>query len=431
MRLLKHLPTNKVRASSQREPTRREESNMKKISILLILFFSVINLYPQSSEVLDIKMAYLYMEEELLISETDLYCTFYIGQKMKKDTIISDAVIGDGKVEFSDGDKLYMNKGAKDGIKVGDQFMPILKGKKIRNPFSGKSLGFYYLKKSMVEVLTVYDELAIIEVKKGCNPVNIGDILIPFEKEQTVFKKRIEYTKAILPDSEIEGRVVYNDLFPGLQKEMASNAAFLAIDLGKAVLKRGDYVIFYKKYKKKLPPVIKGTGIVLHTENTNSTIKILDSSGPIEVGMSAILLPEEKEALFETDEDIPIVEGEEGVAAEGQKTLEKSVLFSLDGFKVDPQYKGDFDELQTFISDKSQYIIILRGYTCSIGREEYNLELSQKRVETVKDYLMKEYNIEEKFIKTSFYGEKGAPFDNSSEEQRRKNRLVSIQVTGK
>ena len=392
----------------------------------------VINLYPQERQVLDIKKAYLYMEESLLISETDLYCSFYIGQKMKKDTVIMDAVIGDGKLEFSDGDKLYINKGADDGVKEGDVYLSIQKGKKIRNPFTGKSLGFYYLKKSTVEVKTVYKDLAIVEVTKGCHPINIGDMLVPFEKELTLFKKKIEYTKAILPDSEIEGRVVYNDLFPGIYKEMASDASFVAIDLGKAVLKRGDYVIFYKRYKKKLPPVIQGIGLVLHTENTNSTVKVLDSYAPIEVGMSAILLPEEKEALFETDEELPLVDGGvEGVSKTAENTLEKSILFTLDGFEVDPKYKPDFDELNAFIQDKKEFVIILRGYTCSIGREEYNLELSQKRVESVKDYIMKEYGIEEKFIKTSFYGEKGAPFDNSSEELRRKNRLVNIQVTGK
>ncbi len=406
---------------------------MKNFSILIILFFMVINLYPQGQQILDIKKAYLYMEESLLISETDLYCSFFIGQKREIDTVITDAVIGDGKAEFSDGDKLYINKGIKDGIKEGDIFLSIQQGKKIRDPFTHKSLGVYYLKKSTVVVKTVYENLAIVEVFKGCHPINIGDLLVPFERELTIFKKKIEYTTAILPDSEIEGRVVYNDLFPGIDKELASDAAFLAIDLGKAVLKRGDFVVFYKKYQKNLPPVIKGTGIVLHSENTNSTVKVLDSSDPIEVGMSAILLPEEKEALFETNEELPIVEGETGVQTqeEALNTLEKSILFSLDGFEVDPKFKADFDEIKTFISDKSEYIIILRGYTCSIGREEYNLGLSQKRVESVKDYLIKEYGIDKTFVKTSFYGEKGAPYDNSSEEQRRKNRLVSIQVTGK
>jgi len=45
--------------------------------------------------------------------------------------------------------------------------------------------------------------------------------------------------------------------------------------------------------------------------------------------------------------------------------------------------------------------------------------------------LINEYGIAENFIESYFYGEKESPFDNTSEEQRRKNRLVHIQVIGK
>ena len=95
------------------------------------------------------------------------------------------------------------------------------------------------------------------------------------------------------------------------------------------------------------------------------------------------------------------------------------------------KYASEFEKVKEFISSKSQYVVILRGYTCSIGGLEYNLKLSQERVNNVKAYLVSALGIPENFIKTYYYGEKDAPYDNTSEEQRRKNRLVNIQVIGK
>jgi hypothetical protein len=44
---------------------------------------------------------------------------------------------------------------------------------------------------------------------------------------------------------------------------------------------------------------------------------------------------------------------------------------------------------------------------------------------------MDTYNITNEFFETYYYGEKESPFDNTAEEERRKNRLVTVQVVGK
>ena len=49
----------------------------------------------------------------------------------------------------------------------------------------------------------------------------------------------------------------------------------------------------------------------------------------------------------------------------------------------------------------------------------------------MKKVLMEQLEIPEAQIESAYYGEKDAPYDNSSEAERRKNRLVLIVVTGK
>ncbi len=60
--------------------------------------------------------------------------------------------------------------------------------------------------------------------------------------------------------------------------------------------------------------------------------------------------------------------------------------------------------------------------TCAFPRE---------RAEAIKAILVSQYGIDPAHIESFFYGEKQPQFDNSSEAERRKNRLVKIEVNGK
>ncbi len=409
---------------------------MKKIIyfFIIMMFFTVLFSKDQKKKY-SITKAYSYKEASLLISETDLNCTFFIREKIKKDIVIIGAKQMDFSREgYSDGDKLFINKGSADGLHKGDIFMVLEKGHSISNPFKIlKSLGTYYLKKSLAEVFYTYPDKSIITLINGCNAVNIGDMLIPYKKEEIEFKKKAEYKKCILPKSKVKGKVVYIDLYTNFQKEIASTSSYIAVDLGKAMVKKGDFLLFYKMLNKKLPPVIIGTGIVINAQNTNSTVKILDSASCIELGTLVILLPEiEQEQPLKEGESIPIVEALKKEKEAGKvESVELNILFGIGEHEINEKYKDELNKIKEFISDKSQYVIILRGYACSIGEFEYNLKLSQERVENVKSFLIKEYGIDENLVETYYYGEKESIYDDSIEFERRKNRRVNIEVTGK
>lgn len=387
-----------------------------------------------------IKKAYAYMEEELLISEADLYCSYFISNKMAEDLVITGSEFMDTlQIQYSDGDKMYINKGSNVGINEGDLFLVLAKGEKISNALTAKKLGIYYLKKSLAEVTCLYEDKAVVTLKKACYPVHIGDILIPFKEQETVFKKKINYKRCHLPQSSsaIEGNVVYNNLYMDITKTLSGTGEYVSIDLGMAVVSKGTFVLFYKLIKKNLPPLIIGSGIVVNPQNTNSTVKVLDSSQPVEVGIKLVVLPEAEAQIIPTgvkDEDIPVIESlkkEKKEIVPGEDSIEINILFNIDEKSIDSGYAEVFEKIKEFIQEKTQYNIILRGYACSIGGLEYNLKLSKERVDVVKAYLVKELAIDENLIESYYYGEKDAPYDNTSEEQRRKNRMVNIQVIGK
>jgi outer membrane protein OmpA-like peptidoglycan-associated protein len=218
------------------------------------------------------------------------------------------------------------------------------------------------------------------------------------------------------------------------------------VDLGEGVVGIGSFLLIYRQLASDLPPLIIGLGIVIHSENTNSTVKILDSSSDIRVKDRMLVLPKEITALSTTTgerETLPIVETLQTESEEPGQNVEQpesdasaanltfDILFDFDGRQPNADHSADFMAIKDFVAAQSEYLVTLRGYTCSIGREEYNLRLSSERVEAIKNILVGQYGIDAAHIETFFYGEQEPPFDNSSEAERRKNRLVKIEVNGK
>lgn len=426
---------------------------MRKISLFLILILTVSFAFSmqQSEEekpkkkgrvFYQIERAYAYVEEELVISRADLYCSYFIGNLIPEDIVIVGAEQQIfSKMEYTDTEKMFINKGSSSGISEGDRFLILEKGKRIKHPFTHKKLGWHYMKKSQAVVTCIYEDKATVTLEGGCFPVKIGDILIPVKQEETVFKRKIDFQRCHLPDgpNTVTATVIFQRLWETSDKRLTAYGDYVIIDVGMAHVEKGNYVIFYIDLGPALPYIISGVGIVINPQSTTSTVKILDSAFPAEIGHKVILVPKSEEPVshpLSKGEEIPLLKGakpEERTAEPGEKSMEVGIQFEINKNTLDvpDQYTGEFEKVKEFIGSLSQYAVILRGYTCSIGGLEYNLKLSQERVENVKAYLVSALGIPESFIKTYYYGEKDAPFDNTSEEQRRKNRLVNIQVIGK
>jgi outer membrane protein OmpA-like peptidoglycan-associated protein len=423
---------------------------MKKLLILvifIILSAALITSAEESKKILNIQKAYVFLQESLLISEADLNCSYFIKDDVPQDIKIVDKHLSTPeRSEFSDYDELVINKGSKAGLKEGDMLMIMSEGQVIRHPRNHDRLGRYFLKKSLAEITCIYDEQAVIQLRKGCNPVNIGDFGILYKPEATLFEKKIDYKYCRIPANAVSGSVVFCDLALGTPGEIAGDSQYVTVDLGEGVVGKGTLLLVYRVLNSDLPPLIIGMGIVIHSENTNSTVKILDASSDIMANDRVLILPKEIKTVPGTAgerENIPVVEtlqkeGEEPGQASGEPgaedtaaSLKVDVWFDFDSKQPSADHAADFTAIKDFVAAKSEYLITLRGYTCSIGGEGYNLRLSSERVEVIKNILISQFGIDAAHIESFFYGEKEPQFDNSSEAERKKNRLVKIEVNGK
>jgi OOP family OmpA-OmpF porin len=79
-----------------------------------------------------------------------------------------------------------------------------------------------------------------------------------------------------------------------------------------------------------------------------------------------------------------------------------------------------------FLSKLANAVFEIQGHTDSIGSEEYNLNLSKRRAEMVKKYLIEECGIAEDGLLTKGYGEDRPVASNGTKEGRQINRRVEL-----
>ena len=89
-------------------------------------------------------------------------------------------------------------------------------------------------------------------------------------------------------------------------------------------------------------------------------------------------------------------------------------------------YYSQLKKIAQILKNNPNLIIEIAGYTDDVGSEEYNLKLSQKRAQAVKNILVKVYGIDPKRVVVKGYGEKYPLLPNDSATNRALNRRVEI-----
>jgi OmpA-OmpF porin, OOP family len=111
-----------------------------------------------------------------------------------------------------------------------------------------------------------------------------------------------------------------------------------------------------------------------------------------------------------------------------RSVAESSVLFGFNKDNLTKQAKEELDQLATNVATTKGYIITVEGATDSVGSSEYNYDLSQRRANSVIQYLASEKSIPAHKIYLIGLG-KDKPVDsNKTAEGRKKNRRVDVHL---
>jgi|SRR5690606_9680943 outer membrane protein OmpA-like peptidoglycan-associated protein len=104
------------------------------------------------------------------------------------------------------------------------------------------------------------------------------------------------------------------------------------------------------------------------------------------------------------------------------------VTFAVDSTTISPSFRAALDEVAASLQKYPNSLVDVMGHTDSTGSESYNLDLSRRRAESVKGYLVMR-GVSAARIATIGYGEQYPRADNATEEGRALNRRVEIRIT--
>lgn len=102
-----------------------------------------------------------------------------------------------------------------------------------------------------------------------------------------------------------------------------------------------------------------------------------------------------------------------------------NVTFATDSDSLNPSFDEVLSSVAIVLAEYKQTLVEVAGHTDSTGDDEYNLELSGRRAETVAEFLVGQAIDSDRFIVLKF-GEREPIADNSTPAGRLQNRRVEI-----
>ncbi len=107
--------------------------------------------------------------------------------------------------------------------------------------------------------------------------------------------------------------------------------------------------------------------------------------------------------------------------------LKSELLFDTAKADVKPEAEQKLAELGEILSKYEKDEVNVGGFTDSVGTDEFNKELSEKRAQAVRDILVKQ-GVDSSRINVFGFGEETPIANNSTEKGRTLNRRVELAI---
>lgn len=221
-----------------------------------------------------IKKAKIYQEVYPVISESDLYCSFFILEERLELKIIG-AEKEYEKTLLTDSDLVYVNQGKRDGLEEGQLFLVVEVGPEIKN------FGHLAFKRGRARIQALQETKASAILERTCGQVMIGNFLMPFKEKEGILGKDLGYDVPPEEGEGLKGNIIY---FQRGYQQIGSGYWAL-IDLGSEDgLQIGQQMIIYRIVKEGTPLQILGNLIIIDTQSRTSTVKILSCKDVLMLG---------------------------------------------------------------------------------------------------------------------------------------------------
>lgn len=247
--------------------------------ILLVIFWEegFAPAFSQKSQEQEnnVKRAKIFKDYYSLISESDLYCSFFVWDGKNPAMKIVGSERQDEKTLLSDGDVIYLDKGKQDGFQPGQLFLIVEIGSEI------KDFGPLAFKRGRARLKAVEENRASARIERSCGKVMAGDFLFPFEEKEGQLGRDLGYAVLLLKDAGLSGHIIY------VQTDFIQigSGQWALIDLGEQDgIQVGQQLVVYRAAKKEESPLVLGNSVVIDAQKRTATIKVLSCKDAINMG---------------------------------------------------------------------------------------------------------------------------------------------------
>jgi len=249
----------------------------------------------------------------------DLYCSGIVTtESMPRDTYLITGEQSNHLITFNEGDYVYINKGASQGVKIGDQFMAIrpvedsikIDWTKWQTAILHK-MGTVWEDEGRIRVVVTHQDVSIAQIDHACEYLQRGDIILPFtERPAPPLKAEDNFDRfapangkplaMVITGKRFQQQVGKNDVvyvnlgngqgvkvgdyfrifrYQGTQHETAYQTPRFAFDAEGVLNPTYGYGSVPKKWDwSNVPREDIGEGIVLRTAPNSSTVLITFST---------------------------------------------------------------------------------------------------------------------------------------------------------
>ncbi|MBJ6749470.1 OmpA family protein [Geomonas anaerohicana] len=106
-----------------------------------------------------------------------------------------------------------------------------------------------------------------------------------------------------------------------------------------------------------------------------------------------------------------------------------NVQFDTNKADLKPQYRDELKTLADFLKEFPEAKGLIEGHTDNVGPKAFNMKLSQRRADTIRNYLVKEFGIAPDRIKAVGYGPTKPVASNKTKAGKAKNRRIESNFT--
>lgn len=185
--------------------------------------------------------------------------------------------------QFSEGDVVYVDGGSAEGVAAGDRFFVLDRDRELQHPVSKATMGRIYRQVAQLKILCAQEHTSIAEVTFACDPVEVGNVLLPFSPTPVPLVTYPDRTdRCDEPNGKPTGYVVYS------KDDIVENGAegLVMVDLGAAEgLYPGQFAtVFRDNPSAGFPRLVTGEIGFLTVADGWATAKVTRGWAPINIG---------------------------------------------------------------------------------------------------------------------------------------------------